>query len=129
MKRRLLESCGLLIAIIFVSAQPLHAGDRKSSGREIQESKLDLFASSSKSRAILVSGRPEPGPAGGRLFEDSNSLLASKRLGGHEQRENSGEPKREHKSLTLLHFNSKLGEVKVQPVFGKVTGAQFSLGF
>jgi hypothetical protein len=106
------------------------AGDRKSSGRELQESKMEIFGSPLKTRTILVSGRSEqPGSSAGRLFEGSDSILASKRLGGHEEKGTSGEPKREHKSLTLFQFDSKLGEVKVQPVFGKVTGAQFSLGF
>ena len=127
MGRRLFGICLLLIAIIFAS-QSAQAGDRKS--RDVQESKLELFASSHQTHAVLASGRSEqPDPATVRLFEAGDPVLASKRLGGHEEKENSSEAKHEHKALTLFHFDSKLGEVKVQPVFGKVTGAQFSLGF
>lgn len=126
MERRLVGSVGLLIAIIL--ATPLaYAGDRKSNS---QDSKSELFASDYKARAVLVSGRSEqPSPSAVKLLDGGDSVLASKRLGGHEEKETSGEPKREHKPLTLFRFDSKLGEVKVQPVFGKVTGAQFSLGF
>jgi hypothetical protein len=127
MGRTLVSSCGLLVLITFVSA-PAYAGDRKSSGRE--DSKMELFGSSQKSRAVLVSGGSDrPNPSGASLFDGDNSTLASKRLGGHDEKERSGEPKREYKKLTLFHFDSKLGEVKVQPVFGKVTGAQLSLDF
>ena len=126
---RTLKSCWLLTAIVLTS-QVAQAGDRKSSGREVQESKIEIFGPSQKTRTILVSGRSEqPNASAVRLFEGSESVLASKRLSGHEEKETSGEPKRERKPLTLLRFDSKLGEVKVQPVFGKVTGAQFSLGF
>ena len=36
---------------------------------------------------------------------------------------------RDRKKLTLLRFDSKLGNISVQPVIGSVNGAQFSLGF
>ena len=36
---------------------------------------------------------------------------------------------RERKPLTLVGFNSRFGEVAVQPVIRQVNGAQFSLGF
>jgi hypothetical protein len=129
MERRCVGSLGLVIAIIVISP-PAQAGDRKSDGRGSQDSKAELFASSHKAHAVLVSrGSERPDPSSIKLFEDGDSILASKRLGGHEEKQTSGEAKREHKSLTLFRFDSKLGEIKVQPVFGKVTGAQFSLGF
>jgi hypothetical protein len=40
----------------------------------------------------------------------------------------TGSP-REHKPLTLFHVKSTFGDIAVQPVVGKVKGAQFSLGF
>jgi hypothetical protein len=43
--------------------------------------------------------------------------------------ERRDEAKHEHKALTLFHINSKFGGVAVQPVIGKVNGAQFSIGF
>jgi len=127
MEQRLLGSCGLLIAIVFTS-QPARAGDRQS--REVHESKSEMFASSHKTAAISVSPRSEQIDISGvRPFEGSYSVFASKRLGGHDEKQSSAESKPEHKSLTLFHFDSKFGEVKLQPVLGKVTGAQFSLGF
>ena len=127
MGRRLFGICLLLIALIF-AGQLAQAGDRKS--KDVQDSKMELFASSHQTHAVLVSGRSEqPDHATVRLFEASDPVLASKRVDGHEEKENSSETKHEHKALTLFHFDSRLGEVKVQPVFGKVTGAQFSLGF
>jgi hypothetical protein len=54
-------------------------------------------------------------------------------VGGH-QTPGDGETEekdrsRKYKKITLLHFNSRLGEVRLEPVFGHVNGAQFSIGF
>ncbi len=88
MGRTVIGSCGLLIAIGLASS-PAEAGDRKSSGGDVQESKMEIFGSSHKTRTILVSGRSEqPDASAVRLFEGNDSVLASKRLGGHEEKEN-----------------------------------------
>src|SRR4051812_28353265 len=100
MGRQFVESCGLLIAIGLLLSHPASAGDRKSSGTE---EKMELFPASQRAHAVMFSGQPEqPGRSSAKLFETDSSILASKRLGGHEEKERSGEPKREHKSLTLF---------------------------
>ena len=44
-------------------------------------------------------------------------------------RQDTFETSRERKALTLFRINSKFGDIAVQPVFGSIKGAQFSLGF
>jgi len=79
MERRCVGSLGLVIAIIVISP-PAQAGDRKSDGRGSQDSKAELFASSHKAHAVLVSrGSERPDPSSIKLFEDGDSILASKR--------------------------------------------------
>ena len=60
----------------------------------------------------------------GRTVRNGYSVEATR--GSTREKE---KPPREHKPITLLQFNSKFGDVKVQPVFGRVNGAQLSLGF
>jgi hypothetical protein len=43
--------------------------------------------------------------------------------------ESAAVPSSERKQITLFHINSKFGDVAVQPVFGSIQGAQFSIGF
>jgi hypothetical protein len=126
MGQTLVGSYGLLIAIAFASTA--HGGDRKSTPQEIHESKGSSVGSQ-QSHAILISAPVRSGrsnvslasPFEGR-YSDFGRRLAV------DEKENSNGPK-EHKSLILFHLDSKLGEIKVQPVIGKVTGAQFCLGF
>lgn len=121
-----LKSFGLLIAISFTSSF-IYAGDHKSADRDSQNSAAEMFAGHS-SHALSVSARPDRFDAlVGRPFEGRSSASADRPL--IDEKGNDSEPRKEHKSLTLFRFNSQFGEVKVQPVLGKVTGAQFSLGF
>ena len=62
---------------------------------------------------------------------ESNPSRVSRRISpGEEEKEESAPARRpERKKLTLFRFESKLGDISVQPVMGSVNGAQFSLGF
>ena len=92
----------------------------------------DLRSATRVAKAVLVAPAPVPSaPAGdaGRsgtvgLFENGPSVPATR-----ESKRETEKPPREHKAITLFHFNSQFGEVAVQPVFGHVNGAQLSLGF
>jgi hypothetical protein len=46
-----------------------------------------------------------------------------------DQKEKGSAPRPERKTITLIRFDSKLGNVSVQPVVGGVNGAQLSVGF
>lgn len=45
------------------------------------------------------------------------------------ERPDTRETKRERAHYTLLHFDSKLGNIALEPVVGKVNGAQLSLAW
>ncbi len=49
--------------------------------------------------------------------------------GGRARAEQVEGSTRDYKDLTFFRFRSSLGEVAVQPVMGRVNGAQFSVGF
>jgi len=107
--------CGLL-AVIGLLGQSAEAGDQKSATRE--------------EKAVLVTPAPAApvnddrravGTVG--LFEDGSQLRTER------SKRETEKPPREHKTITLFHFNSQFGDVRVQPVFGRVNGAQLSVGF
>ena len=118
MGRNFVGSCGLLVAI-GLACQSAQAGDLKSTTRS-HETKAILIAPEAHAAAINYErqGNPTVG-----LFEKGYSISATR---GSSKGENGP---REHKALTLFRFNSQFGEVAVQPVFGKVNGAQLSVGF
>src|ERR1041385_4511243 len=123
MGRNLVQSCGLLVAI-GIAFQPADAGDRKSAARlqEVQDEILVVRKSQGPSLQNEMLGASTTRPLETRLsaFADHRSIKDSKR-------ENAAASASEHKPVTLFHFNSKLGDVSVQPVIGHVNGAQFSL--
>ncbi len=113
-----LGCCGLL-AVIGLACQSAEAGDQKSATRE--------------AKAILVT--PAAAPAAPTNYEKQGAVTVGLFENGYSVSPTRGstrekeKPPREHKPITLLQFNSKFGDVKVQPVFGRVNGAQVSLGF
>ncbi len=121
MGRNLVGFCGLLVAI-GLACQPAQAGDRKSTGQLQETAKAILIAPETRAAATT---HERPGASTVGVFEHGYSVSAPR--GSTRGKENA--PAREHKPPTLFHFNSKFGEVAVQPVIGKVNGAQFSVGF
>ena len=107
--------CGLL-AMIGLACQSAEADDLKSATHA--------------SKAVLVAPAPAaPINDASRsvtigLFENGPSTTATR-----DSKRETEKPPREHKAITLFHFNSQFGDVAVQPVFGRVNGAQLSLGF
>ena len=80
--------------------------------------------------AHAVSLRYEtPGATTVRPFEARYSASTDHGSSKDNKRGNALGPANEHKQLTLFHFNSRFGDLAVQPVMGQVNGAQLSLGF
>jgi hypothetical protein len=109
--------CGLL-AVIGLACQSAEAGDLKSAARS--------------EKAVLVAPAARPvAPANDDrqavtvgLFENGYQAKAERA-----SKRETEKPPTEHKPITLFHFNSQFGEVAVRPVFGRVNGAQLSVGF
>ena len=112
---------GCCIAAGF-ACEPAQAGDRKSSAARTREASAegtikreghvvavehDLFAASN-----VKGARRSPGFDDASARQSDSALVSGRR-----------------KPITLFRFNTSLGEVAVQPVFGAAKGAQFSLGF
>ena len=126
MRRHLIPAYGLLIAI-GLACQPARAGDRKSAAR-LQEPKEDQILVTQKShttsaqyeltRPLLITSVAARG-----------SVSTDRRSGYLIEKSDSDARSHEHKPLTLFHMDSKVGEIKVQPVIGRVNGAQCSIGF
>jgi hypothetical protein len=95
----------LLIALAFAAA-PAQARDPKSGAL--------------RSNAVFAAARPTQ-PIGAQP-----ASVADRRSNVHHEHET---PSDERKPLTLFRFNSRLGELAVQPAIGSVKGAQLSLGF
>jgi len=110
--------CGLLAAIGLV-CQSAEAGDQRSATR-VEKAVLVTPASAP---AVPI-GDPKRADVTVGLFENGASVTVTR--GSKRETE---KPPREHKSITLFHFNSQFGDVAVQPVFGRVNGAQLSVGF
>ena len=125
MGRNLIGSCGFLAVMGFV-CQPLHAGDRRSSA-PLHEANEVIFAAQ---KAHPVSLRHEAiGAAVVKPLETEYSVSDRRRSSGHSERKNAVAARSEHQGLTLFHFNSKLGDVAVQPVVSPAKGAQISISF
>jgi len=114
---------GFLVVLIAIglASQPAQAGDRKSTGSVQESAKAVLIASPAQS-VTLPPERRDTSVVG--LFE--NGPAADHR--SRSDRETGNAP-RQHKSLTLFHIHSQLGDIAVQPIMGQVNGAQFTLGF
>ena len=108
--------CGA-IGFALDSAQ---ARDRKSAG-------LDRSVSTDR-----VATRPERSAL---RYDASTASIAAvpdpkKSRVNHDLKEETADvPTTERKQITFFHINSKFGDVAVQPVFGAIQGAQFTLGF
>jgi hypothetical protein len=125
MGRNLIGSCAFLAVIGFV-CQPLHAGDRRSSA-PLHEANEVIFATQ---KAHTVSLRHEAlGAAVIRPLETEYSVSDRRGPTGHGEKKKAAAARSEHQGLTLFHFNSKLGDVAVQPVVSPAKGAQISISF
>lgn len=81
-----------------------------------------LLVAPAANTSVISSARPGSSSSVG-LFETGYSGSVERSASEREQETH------ERKPLTLYRFNSRIGEVEVRPVIGKVNGAQFSLGF
>lgn len=123
MGRTFLGICGLLVVIGLV-CHPAQAGDRKSGRRIIQENAAaDEFFIPQKERTMSIRSEMID-PAAARA-----AVSRKHRSNDDGEKEDRPAPARERKRLILFHINSKVGDIAVQPVFGPVNGAQFSIGF
>lgn len=106
-----------LLAALGVAIQPADARDPKtSSGGERHAAEL----------MVARAGRAMAGHASFASSSASEELPArDDALAKH----HVAVPPDEHKTLTLFRFDSKFGEISVQPVVGSVKGAQLSIGF
>lgn len=110
--------CGLL-AVIGLTCQSAEAGDLKSASRS--EKPILVTPAAAPASPVNDNGRTVVTVG---LFEKGYEVGAER--GSKRETE---KPPREHKAITLFHFNSQFGDVRVQPVFGRVNGAQLSVGF
>ncbi|MGH8094190.1 MAG: hypothetical protein ACREIF_12080 [Chthoniobacterales bacterium] len=125
MGRNLVGSCGWLIAI-GLACQPVHAGDRKSERRGHEAS--EEIVQPRKVQTIILRYE-KTGAAEAKPFQAGYLASSARRAGGANEARHEAGAANEHKPLTLFHINSKFGDIAVEPVMGKVNGAQFSLGF
>jgi hypothetical protein len=117
--------CALLVAI-GLAWQPAQAGDRRSS-RRAEETSEDIFVPS-KTHPVALKYEV-PGVAARKNFEAGSSATAQRRSSRDTGTPATDAPAREHRRLTLFHINSRFGDIAVEPVIGRVNGAQFSIGF
>jgi hypothetical protein len=106
----------IVCAALGLGFEPAQARDRKSAARE-RDGVVDVVMRQ-EARAALLHHAVAASP--GR----THSVF-----GDEYSREETAPAGQRRKAVTLFRFNSKLGEVAVQPVFGAAKGAQFSLGF
>src|SRR5689334_4405229 len=113
MRPNLIRTYGLVI-VIGLACQPVWAGDRKSTPR-FQESREatavtqkghDSSAKFELSRPLLITS-----------LESANPVSVERRPGYLIEQSDSETRSHEHKRLILLHMNSRVGEITVQPVF------------
>ena len=123
MRPEVIQICWWLAAVTLL-CQPVQAGGRRAAERsgDRTEYVLDSKQPAGSTRSAKVSTSTEQ-ILGGR------PLVLSGRQGDRDDGSQENGKGRKYKKLTLLHFNSKVGEVRVEPVFGHVNGAQFSIGF
>lgn len=139
---RIISSLGVAVAAVTLLGQPCHAGDRKSDASATRE----VHAASAINHTLAAPAMTTRGNSDGRgrgaddplsFVGLGNGNTKSARAFGHdaaattttERKEDHPTPPTERKSLTFFRFQSRVGEVSVQPVIGAMKGAQFSLGF
>lgn len=140
---------GATVATFFgLAAEPAVAGDRRggsSSAHEAHATMRDAFGGDRGGGSSVAAMRSSDGGAGAQRGRANalDDFLFSPTAHGDALRSRPGErasnednkaesaptAPRERKSVTLFRFNSKLGEVAVEPVIGSIKGAQFSFGF
>jgi hypothetical protein len=144
MGRNFISWVGLGVAM-GLALQPAHAGDRKSvavttyHAAAAASARNFVFAAQVRSSGddhgggsiMKVQGRGDlpffpVTPLESRLPRSGTAASTS-----DDQQKEKGPttPPHERKSITLFRFDSKLGNVSVQPVVGGVNGAQLSVGF
>lgn len=124
MARKFILYWGVLAAVSGIGLQPVHAGDRKPAADRYPISLVDVFPAGHQR-----SSRANHGSGASGSFEDfdsKNFRAAAKEL---REKERGVSPVKERKQITLFHFDSKLGDVSVEPVVGQVNGAQMSVNF
>jgi hypothetical protein len=127
MRVSLIGSCGLVIAVSM--SAPLHlaqAGDRReSAGRggrsDLRSSDFVANASSSPRHGGIAPLRV--------TNPDSKFSRSRSERRATKEKESAATPTKERKKVILFRFNPKFGDISVQPVIGKVNGAQICLGF
>ena len=140
MRQRFNRQAGLLFVALGLAAQPAQAGAGKSAAAFSHGASVsrgldraltapthpfrDNLQVQTSSAADALSSFTVAGPETKRPQRAEQSLAA-----GDERNESERRPPRERKSLTLFRFDSKHGDIAVQPVIGGLKGAQFSLGF
>ena len=112
MGRRLKRCAAILLAL-----------DLTLAAAEARDPKIDLTRDSENHQGGSVSRATNTASLVATSLESRHSALIEGKNA------NATTPGGERKTLTLFHFNSKFGRVGVQPLFGSVKGAQFSLGF
>jgi hypothetical protein len=121
----LIRSCGLLVAI-GLAWHSARAGDRKTERFQEPQERMALaqkaHASSSAqfelARPLLITD-----------FQGRSSVTSDRRSPYLIEKSDSDTQAHGHKSLILFQMNSKVGQIKVKPLIGHVTGAQCSIGF
>jgi hypothetical protein len=136
MRGGIISSFSVAITAIALLGQPCYGGDRKSDVSVNRESRFAPVAD----HAVSTPAMPVRGDTGARMNRADDPLsfvllnsIATKpaRAAAHDAdaKEDQPTPPRLRKSLTFFRFQSKAGEVSVQPLVGGLKGAQFSLGF
>jgi hypothetical protein len=124
------HSVGLCVVAIAlgIACQPAYAGGRKSSAAARDDGGLDETFTSHQAHSLTVR-HDAFGSAAVRPFDVSYSSVTEKRFTNAKENDNSKAPTGDRKMLTLFHFNSRFGDVAVQPVFNGMKGLQLSVGF
>ena len=135
MRRRSIIWSGFALALVSLAVQPARAGDRtraESKGSVSIQRAAMAPETPMRTSSERTHGRFEEGLA---FFEPNAPLTKSHQAVGSvsadddQHKESAPTPPRERKSLTFFRFDSKVGNISVQPVIGALKGAQLSLGF
>ena len=122
MGRVLIKSL-VALAAISLAGTPSLAGERKSAGRTPQ-SRQALAV-----RDGMVTFSPTGKQRHASSARTSAAEILTRPLRPAKKDEDAGPSRRARTPLTLMELDSAFGKVAVQPVFGSVNGAQFSVGF
>lgn len=122
---------GKLMAISLTSAAVLlalpvaNAGDRKGTASRDSSMLSDMLEATSRPRATAVHhGDFALAPVTSMEPRHNNVSAPNAAKANDEPRS----PK-ERKKITLFQFDSKAGQIAVQPLVGPINGAQLSMGF